>query len=95
MVVRFQIIYARHRLDLGKNTNSPVKLTPEHNLLVYTLYATTPILFRDELIIEFALMQNYDIISTLPFSKYSSPIFAQRKSSRNLQTLIDLRKINH
>ena len=40
-------------------------------------------------------MQYYDIIKTLPFSKYSSPIFAQRKSSGRLRILIDLRRINH
>ena len=34
------------------------------------------------------------IITTLPFSKYSSPIFAQRKSSGKLRILIDLRRIN-
>ena len=49
---------------------------------------------RDELIIELALMQYYDIITTLPFSKYSSPIFAQRKSSAELLILIDLRNLN-
>ena len=40
-------------------------------------------------------MQYYEIITTLPFSKYSSPIFAQRKSSGKLRILIDLRRINH
>ena len=42
-----------------------------------------------------ALRQYYGIITTLPFSKYSSPIFAQRKPSGKLRLLIDLRKINH
>jgi hypothetical protein len=40
-------------------------------------------------------MQYYGIITTLPFSKYSSPIFAQRKPNGKLRVLIDLRKINH
>ena len=95
LLVRFHKIFARHRLDLGKNTDSPVELTPEHNRPVYSPNAITPIHLRDELIIELALMQYYDIITTLPFSKYSSPIFAQRKSSGKLRILIDLRKINH
>ena len=95
LLVRYHKIFARHRLDLGKNTDSPVKLTPEHNRPVYSPNAITPIHLRDELIIELALMQYYDIITTLPFSKYSSPIFAQRKSSGKLRILVDLRKINH
>ena len=95
LLVRYHKIFARHRLDLGKNTDSPVKLTPEHNRPVYSPNAITPMHLRDELIIELALMQYYDIITTLPFSKFSSPIFDQRKSSGKLRILIDLRKINH
>ena len=95
LLVRFHKIFTQHLLDLVKNTDSPVKLTPEHNRLVYSPNAITPIHLRDELIIQLALMQYYDIITTLPFSKYSSPIFAQRKSSGKLRILIDLRKINH
>ena len=40
-------------------------------------------------------MQEYGIITTLPYSKYSSPIFAQRKPNGKLRILIDLRRINH
>ena len=31
---------------------------------------------------------------TLPFSKYASPIFAQRRPNGKLRLLVDLRKIN-
>ena len=34
------------------------------------------------------------IITTLPFSKYASPIFAQQKPNGKLRLLVDLRKIN-
>ena len=40
-------------------------------------------------------MQEYGIITTLPHSKYSSPIFAQRKPNGKLRILVDLRRINH
>ena len=43
---------------------------------------------------ELALMHRYGIITTLTFSKYASPIFAQRKLNGNLILLVDLRKIN-
>ena len=39
-------------------------------------------------------MHRYGIITTLPFSKYASPIFAQRKHNGKLRLLVDLRKIN-
>ena len=38
-------------------------------------------------------MHKYGIITVLPFSKYASPIFAQRKPNRNLSLFVDLRKI--
>ena len=79
LLVKHHKIFARHRLDLGKNTDCPVKLTPEHNRPIYSPNPTLPIHLRDELIVELALMQYYDIITTLPFSRYSSPVFAQRK----------------
>ena len=40
-------------------------------------------------------MQEYGIITTLPYSKYSSPIFEQRKPNGKLRILVDLRRINH
>ena len=43
---------------------------------------------------ELALLHKYGIITTLPFSKYANPIFAQRKPNRKLRPLVDLRKIN-
>ena len=43
---------------------------------------------------ELALLHKYGIITTLPFSKYASPIFAQRKPNGKLRLLIHLRKIN-
>ena len=39
-------------------------------------------------------MHKYVIITILPFSKYASPIFAQRKPNGKLRLLVDLRKIN-
>ena len=55
----------------------------------------TPINLRDELIVELALMHYFKLMTTLSYSKYSSPVFHQRKSSGELRILIDLRRINH
>ena len=40
-------------------------------------------------------MQYYGIVTLLPNSNYSSPIFAQRKSSVKWRILIDLRRVHH
>ena len=95
LLVQFHDIFARQRLNLGKNTDCLVKFTPEHDRMVYSLNPATPIHLRNELLIELALIEYYDIITTLPFSKYSVPIFAQRKSSGKLRILIDLRRTSH
>ena len=42
---------------------------------------------------EVAQIHKYGIITTLPFSNYASPIFAQRKPNGKLSLLVDLRKI--
>ena len=39
-------------------------------------------------------MHKYGIITVLSFSKYASPIFAQRQPNGKLRLLVDLRKIN-
>ena len=41
------------------------------------------------------MLHKYGIITTLPFSKYASPIFAQKKQNGKLRLLVDLRKINN
>ena len=53
-----------------------------------------PIHLIEDLIVQLALMHKYGIVTVLPFSKYASPIFAQRKPNGNLRLLVDLRKIN-
>ena len=91
----FNDIFSRHRLDIGGNTDFTVKLTPEHEKPMYTQGPPTPILLREDLIVELALMQYYGVITTLLYSKYSSPLFAQRIPSGALRLLIDLSRVNH
>ena len=42
-----------------------------------------------------ALMQDCGLVTLLPNSKHSNPMFAQRKLSWELGKLIDLRRVNH
>ena len=93
ILVEYHDIFARHRMDIGMNTEFKVRLTPKDDKAVYSQNLPLPIHLKD-LIVELALMHKYGIITVLPFSKYASPIFAQRKPNGKLRLLVDLRKIN-
>ena len=93
-IVEYNDIFERHRLDNGINNSFKVKLTPKDERPIYTQSLPVPINLKEDLTVELALMHRYGIITTLPFSKYVSPIFAQRKPNGKLRLLVDLRKIN-
>ena len=94
ILVEYHNIFARHRMDIGMNTEFKVKLTPKDHKAVYSQNLTMPIHLKEDLIVELAIMHKYGIITVLLFSKYASPIFAQRKPNTKLCLLVDLRKIN-
>ena len=95
ILVEYNDIFARHRLDIGINNEFKIKLTPKSEQPAYTQSLPCPVNLKDDLTVELALMHYYGIITTLPFSKYASPIFAQRKPNGRLRLLVDLRKINN
>ena len=78
-LVKHHSVFARHPLDIGINTEFELKLTPQHGKLVYIQSLPTPTNVRDDLFVEIVLMREYGIVTTLPFGKFSSPFFAQRK----------------
>ena len=94
LLVEFHDIFARHRFDIGINTEFKVQLTPLDNRPAYSQSLPAPINLKDDILVELALLHKYGIITTLPFSKYASPIVAQRKPNGKLRLLVDLRKIN-
>ena len=94
ILVEYHDIFARHRMDIGMNTEFKVRLTPKDDKAVYSQNLPMPIHLKEDFIVELALMNKYGIITVLPFSKYASPIFAQRKPNGKLRLLVDLRKIN-
>ena len=75
------------------NTEFKVKLTPNDDKSVYSQNLPMPIHPKKGLIVELALMHKYGIITVLPFSKYASPIFAQRKPNGKLRLFVYLRDI--
>ena len=94
ILVEYHDIFARHRMDVGMNTEFTVKLTPKNDKPVYSQSLPMPIHVKEDVLVELALMHKYGIITVLPYSKYASPIFAQRKPNGKLRLLVDLRKIN-
>ena len=95
ILIEFHNIFARHRFEIGTNWEVNVKLTPNDDRPAHSKSLPTPINLKDDITVELALLHKYGIITTLPFSKYASPIFAQRKPNGRLRLLVDLRKINN
>ena len=94
ILVDYHDVFARHRMDFGMNTEFKVQLAPKDDKAVFSQSLPMPIHLKEDLIVELALMHRYGIITELPFYKYASPIFAQRKPNEKLRLLGDLGKIN-
>ena len=77
------------------NEEFKVKLTPKDDSPAYSQSLPTPINLKEDIIVELAVLQRYGIITTIPFSKYASPSFAQKKPNGKLRLLVDVRKINN
>ena len=92
--MEFHDIFARHRFDIGINTEFKVQLTPLDNRPAYSQSLPAPTNLKDDILVELSLLHKYGIITILPFSKYASPMFAQMKPKGKLRLLVDLRKIN-
>ena len=87
ILVEYHDILARHRMDIGTNTEFKVKLTPKDDRAVYSQSLPMPIHVKEDLIVELALMHKYGVITVLRFSKYASPIFAQGSPTGNCVSL--------
>ena len=89
LLFKYHTTFARHCLDIGINTDFKVKLTPKHDYRVYAQSVPTPTNLKDHLLVELVLMHKYGIITTLPYSKYSSLIFVQQKPNGKLRILVN------
>ena len=87
ILVEYHDLIARHRMDIGMNTEVKVKLTPKEDRAVYSQTLPMLIQLKELLTVEFTPLHKQGIITVLPFSKYASPIFAQRKPNGNLSLL--------
>ena len=85
LLAEFHDIFARPRFDIGINEEFTVKLTPKDESPAYSQSLPTPVNLKDDILVGLALLHKYGIITTLPFSKYASPIFAQKKPNGKLR----------
>ena len=83
LIVEFHDIFARQRFDIGMNEDFKVKLTPKDDSPAYSQSLPTSINPKEDILVELALLHRYGIITTLPFSEYASPIFAQKNLMAN------------
>ena len=90
-LVEYHDVFAKHHFD----TEFKIKLMPEHPIQVYIQGPPAPIHLRDEILIEFVLLQTFNIITLLSDSKHSNPIFVHRIPSCKLRVLIDLSRPDH
>ena len=95
LLVEYHDIFARHRFDIGMNEEFTVKLTLKDDSPAYSQSLPSPVNLKEDILVELALLHKYGIITTLPFSKYASPIVAQKKPNGKLRLLVDLRKIDN
>ena len=79
ILVGYGDLFARHRPDNGMNTEFKGKLTPKDDGVVYSQSLPMPIYLREDLIVELPPMHPNGMTTVLPFSRYASPIFPQRK----------------
>ena len=77
------------------NEEFKVKLTPKDDSPAYSQSLPASINLNEDILVELAMLHKYGITTTLLFSKYASPIFAQKKPNGKLRLLVDLRKINN
>ena len=70
-------------------------MTPKDGSPAYCQSLPKPINLKEDILVELALLQRYGIITTLTFSKYASPLFAQKKPNGKLRHLISDDYINN
>ena len=77
------------------NEEFTVKLTTKGDSPAYSQSLPTPVNLKREMFVGLALLHKNGNITTLPFSKCASPIFAQKKPNGKLRLLFVLRKFNN
>ena len=93
-LVEFNDIFARHRLDIGMNTQFKVSLTPRDDKPVYTQSLPVPINLKEDLTVELALMHksSHQIIASTHLCKSTNPKILKKNSGSQPQTTLAMNK---
>ena len=84
ILVEYQDIFARHRMDIGMNTEFKVKLTPKDDKAVYSQTLPMPIHLKEDLIVEVAPnAQKWNHHSTAFFQVREPHICTQEARRKN------------
>ena len=84
LLVEFHDIFARHRFDIGINTEFKVQLEPLDNRPAYSQSLPAPINLKDDILVELALLHNYT--STESSRHYPSANMLVQYSHKGNQT---------
>ena len=95
LLVEFHDTFAKHRFDIGMNEELKVILPLNDNSSAYSQNLPTSIILKEDFLVELAFLHRYGIITTIPLSKYGSPMFARKKPNGKLRLLVDLQKFNN
>ena len=94
LLFEFHNIFVWYRFDKGINKELEVQHTILNDRPAESQSLLAPINFKDDILLELVLLQWWGIVTTLPFNKKATPIFARRKPNGNICFFVELRKIN-
>ena len=87
LLLTYHHIFTHHRFDTCRNDDFKVKLNPENSELFYT-QGPTPIHYRDEVLIEIAILQYWGVITTnnTKLFKIPHPTFCRSRTIRKFSS---------
>ena len=83
ILVEYHDIFARHRMDIGTNTEFKLRLTPKDVKAVYSQSLPMPIHLEEDLIVELALMHKYGLSQSYPSQNTQVPVLRSEKPTGN------------
>ena len=83
LLVEFNDLFARHRFDIGMNEDFKVKLTPNDDSPAYSQSLPTPIILKEDILVELALLQRCGIQQRFHFPSMQVPFLLRKNQLAN------------
>ena len=87
ILVEYHDIFARHRMDIGMNTEFKVRHAPKYDKAVHSQSLPMPIHLKEVLIVELAFMHSYGIITVLLSQNMQVPFLHRGNPTENYVSL--------